>query len=369
MATPSNPDLVDRIYECAFMSEQWPGVLNELATIVEARAGFLFISNGTVYHFTSSTAAGREAIQPLVDSGWFAGCERFRRNLLRRHPGFLTDLDLYAEEELKTDPFYRDMLYPRGLGWGAGTTVHLPTGDSFTISLEREYARGQVEPAAVLALDELRPHLARSALMSARLQLERARTASQTLNAIGLAALVLDEKGKVLAANSLIEAMTDHVQWRAHDQFSLNDKSADQLLRTAMEAIGKSGGGSVRSFPVRDNSMMARLVAHVIPIRLSSRDLFVRCAAVLVLTNPTLPQAPPVDIVQSLFDLTPAEARVARELAGGKTIQEIAEQNHLSPNTIRTHVSHVMEKTGCNRQANIVALLTALSPIRNAKPN
>jgi DNA-binding CsgD family transcriptional regulator len=92
----------------------------------------------------------------------------------------------------------------------------------------------------------------------------------------------------------------------------------------------------------------------------------VRCAAVLVLTSPTLPQAPPVDLVQSLFDLTPAEARVARELAGGKTVQEIAAQSRLSSNTIRTHVSHVMEKTGCNRQANIVALLAGISPVRQS---
>jgi DNA-binding CsgD family transcriptional regulator len=359
-----HPDLIDRIYECAFMSEQWPGVLGELAGIADARAGFLFVSNDAIYHFTSSTDVGREAMRPLVDSGWFARCERFRRGLAARHSGFLTDLDIYEEEELKDDPFYRDLLYPRGLGWGTGTTVHLPTGDSFTLSLEREYMRGRVEPATVQTLDELRPHLARSALMSARLQLERARTATQTLNAIGLAALALDEKGKVLAANALVETMADHVQWRARDHFSLKDKSANQLLRSAMEAIERSGGGGVRSFPVRNNLMMVTLVAHVIPIRLSTRDLFVRCAAVLVLTSPTLPQAPPVDLVQSLFDLTPAEARIARELAGGKTIQEIATQSRLSSNTIRTHVSRVMEKTGCNRQANVVALLTGISPVR-----
>ena len=364
-----NDELVDRIYECAFQSEHWPAVLGELAGLASARAGFLFVSNDAVHHFTSSTTAGREAIQPLVDSGWIAGCERFRRMLAARHSGFVTDSDLYEDDEFRDDPFYRDLLYPRGLGWAAGTTVHLPTGDSFTVSLERDYARGRVEPATIQALDELRPHLARSALMSARLQLERARTATQTLNAIGLAALVMDEKGKVLAANTLIESMTAYVQWRARDYFSLRDKSADLLLRTAMVTISQSGGGSVRSFPVRDDNMLATLVAHIIPIRLSTRDLFVRCAAVLVLMRTTVPQAPPVDLVQSLFDLTPAEARVARELAGGKTIQEIATQSRLSSNTIRTHVSRVLEKTGCSRQSGVVALLTGISPVRHSDPS
>jgi hypothetical protein len=40
----------------------------------------------------------------------------------------------------------------------------------------------------------------------------------------------------------------------------------------------------------------------------------------------------------------------------------------ISPNTIRTHVRGVLEKTGCNRQVDIVALLTAISPARLTNP-
>jgi hypothetical protein len=135
---------------------------------------------------------------------------------------------------------------------------------------------------------------------------------------------VLDETGKILAANHLIEAMTDYVQWRAFDRVSLKDRAADNLLRDAIAAIDVAGGASVRSLPVRDADTQAMMVAHVVPIRLSARDIFVRCAAALVLTPVTLPEAPPVELVQSLFDLTPAEARVARSLASGKTVDDIA---------------------------------------------
>jgi DNA-binding CsgD family transcriptional regulator len=106
------------------------------------------------------------------------------------------------------------------------------------------------------------------------------------------------------------------------------------------------------------------MVAHVVPIRLSARDIFVCCAAALVLTPVTMPQAPPVELVQSLFDMTPAEARVARSLASGKTVTDIAADGGVSRNTILTQLRGVMEKTGCNRQADVVALLTAISPAR-----
>ena len=124
----------------------------------------------------------------------------------------------------------------------------------------------------------------------------------------------------------------------------------------------------VRSFPVRDTGAVAMMVAHVIPIRLSARDIFIRCAAVLLLTAVTLPQAPPVELVQSLFDLTPAEARVARNLASGKTVDDIASDSRISPNTIRTQIRGVLEKTGCTRQVDVVALLTGISSARLIDP-
>lgn len=112
-------------------------------------------------------------------------------------------------------------------------------------------------------------------------------------------------------------------------------------------------------------SVIAAMFAHVIPIRRASRDIFMRCAGVLVMTPVTLPQAPPVELVQSLFDLTPAEARVARSLSAGETVEKIASMDCLngrrSLNTVRTHVRGVLEKTGCRRQAEVVALLGGIA--------
>jgi DNA-binding CsgD family transcriptional regulator len=351
-----DPELVDQIYECSVVPELWPGVLTDLAKMAAANTGWLCVSNGEVLHCTASSELAKEILRPLVESGWIVRSQRFNRLLGARHAGFLVDYDIYTAEEMDNDPAYRDMLRPRGLGWTTATAISLPTGDNLALILERAHKRGPVERAVVQKLDELRPHLARSALMAARLQLERARIASETLAALGLPALVLSEQGKVLAANSLIEAFTGYVRWRAQDRVSLKDKAADSLLRDAIAAINVAGG-AVRSFPVRDTGAEAMMVAHVIPIRLSARDIFVRCAAALVLTPVTLPQAPPVELVQSLFDLSPAEARVARRLATGQTVDEIASIDGVSSNTVRTQVRGVLEKTGCRRQTDVVALL------------
>jgi DNA-binding CsgD family transcriptional regulator len=362
-----NPELIDRIYECSFVPELWPKVLGAVGRVSDAGASLFIANEGRISWAASKFAHAGTAI--CVNEGRIFRGQLFARLFAAQHAGFLADLDLFTFDELDREPIYRDIWRPRlGVGWAAATGIPIPTGEKVSFVLTRRTERGPVERAVVQRLDELRPHLARSAFLSARLQLERARVASETLAVIGLPALVLNERGKVLATNHLIEAMTGCVHWRAHDRVSLSDAAADQLLRDAVATIDLAGGLGVRSFPVRDMDADVMMVAHVVPIRLSARDIFVRCAAVLVLTPVALPQAPPVELVQSLFDLTPAEARVARGLAAGKTVDDIAADGGTSANTIRTQVRGVLEKTGCNRQVEIVALLTAISATRLAGP-
>jgi len=141
--------------------------------------------------------------------------------------------------------------------------------------------------------------------------------------------------------------------------FTVNVRlSPQQILYTLNDA------GGVRSFPVRDATTGTLMVGHVVPIRLSARDIFARSTAVFVLMPVAAAAAPPVELVMSLFDLTPAEARVARGLAAGKTVGDLAVDNGVSTNTVRVQVRAVLEKTGCERQTDVVALLGGLNAVR-----
>ena len=353
-------DLIDSIYECAMLPELWPGVLDRLAVRAGARGGLLFTANSSVVNWTSSEVLGNGMMR-FVNSDLLIRGQRGNRLVAARHAGFLRDLDLYADEaNLAQDPMYRDLLWPAGLGWAAGTAMQVPTGDSLFLTVERDRARGPVEPSVIQHLDALRPHLARSALLSARLQLERARVASETLALLGLAALVIDGSGKVVAANTLAETLGDRIRWRARDRVSLKDAAADALFQQAVSQLNADAGGAPRSFALRKTATLPGMIAHVVPIRGTARDLFVRCAAILVMMPITMPQAPPVELVQSLFDLTPAEARVARNLVSGDTVDDIAAQGGVSSHTVRTQVRGILGKTGCRRQTDVVALLSGI---------
>jgi hypothetical protein len=66
------------------------------------------------------------------------------------------------------------------------TAIPMPTGENVTFISSRRMEQGPFERASAERLDETRPHLARSVLISARLQLERARVAGEALAALGV---------------------------------------------------------------------------------------------------------------------------------------------------------------------------------------
>ena len=59
--------------------------------------------------------------------------------------------------------------------------------------------------------------------------------------------------------------------------------------------------------------------------------------------------------------LTPAETRVLELLAAGMTQTAIGQTLGIAPSTVKSHVLHLFDKTGCRRQVDLVRLASNLS--------
>ncbi len=358
-------ELIDRIYECSFAPENWPGVMDDVSGLVEARGGQLFSVNGKSVNWIGSECLS-DVFHEYVTDGWFAQCNRGVCLMKDIRPKFLREFDLWSEEELEDLPIYRDFFRPRGLGWSASTGVRLPTDDNIVVTIERNFASGPIDAGLVERLNAIRPHLARSAMISARLGLQKAESAAQVLVSLGLPALVLDNHGTVHGSNELIENLPDRLHWRAKDRLALSDRKANTLLTEALANLSSDDDGAARSFPLRDEDGQAVMVAHVLPLRRSAREIFARAYALLVLTPVGPLNAPPLAMLRSLFDLSPTEARIAQGLAKGESLEDIAAAGGTSILTVRTQMRRVREKTGCSRQAELVSLLASVTLNRGA---
>jgi DNA-binding CsgD family transcriptional regulator len=356
-------DLVDLIYEAALIPDVWPDVLDRLGEMADALAAVLFSLNQHGSRWLGNEA-GIRLMGEYVNEGWMTKNTRLQRLVASGHSGFVTDHDFFTAEEMARDEAYTGFFWPRGLGESTGTLILVPNGDMLFFNFERLRERGPVERHVVETLDRLRPHLARAALISARRQFERARTAVDTLEGLGLAAAALSVDGRVMAVNRSLELSAPQVLIGARDRIALPELRADALMREALARIAAGDTKIVASIPLPSVGTHAAAVLHIVPIRRDARDIFSGTLALVVLTALTPSPSPGIDLLAGLFDLSPAEARVARAISQGQTMQYIAVRQGLSSETVRSQLKAVLAKTGTSRQAELVALLARTVLVR-----
>jgi DNA-binding CsgD family transcriptional regulator len=349
--------LIDRIYEAAVLPDLWPSILDDLTTVGNGYCTALFAVGRNGWRWLASEL-GVPIGEDYIAQGWPQRTDRMDRLLSRRHAGFLGDLDAYTLEEMDREPVFTEFFRPRGLGWGTATAIQVPTGEMLVFDVERRFESGPVESETIARLDQLRPHLARAGLLSARLAFERAKAAAMALDLIGLPAAVLAINKRVMAANPRFEAMIPATVLDRRDRVALADRKADALLAAAMEGIASQGDGAgVRSFPNPPREDQPPTIAHLVPVRRQAHDVFSGASAILALTPVVPAEVPTADVLQGLFDLTPAEARVARSVAARQSIDAIADALGVSRETVRSQLKAVLAKTGTARQGDLAALL------------
>lgn len=167
------PDIVDRIYEAAFVPDEWPRVLEAIST----RSGS---TNGAIFLFTDDAPVrGRceEVARPLFDEFVAGDTWKFSDSVQRiyalRPASFFVVDDLMSAEEIEHDPV-RVKLRTVGIGPSISAAVPMPTGELVTFVFQRWLKDGACDQASIDALNGFRPHLARAGLIAARLGLERA---------------------------------------------------------------------------------------------------------------------------------------------------------------------------------------------------
>ena len=352
-------DLTDRIYEASVLPECWPDVLDRVTGVVDGVGTVLISSRDANLRITGSSPEIVKVVNEYLYM-YRGNNERTRRLLETRRAGFVADSDAFSPEELAQEPIFRDFLTPRGLGRGIGTAIHLPEREVLIFHTEGLYSLQPVERASVQALDDLRPHLARAALLSARLAFERARTAVDTLSSLGLGACAVTDSGVVIVGNEKFGQERGLWTTRGGERVALFDRRADRML---YESFANAASGRVtRSIGLRDQHTNAPAVLHVVPVRRSAHDLFNRCAAILVLTQPVDGPTNATPLLQALFDLTATEAQLAARIAAGQSADQIAVRDAKSVNTVRNQLKSVLAKTGCRRQADLASLLARLIP-------
>lgn len=354
-------EIVDLIYEAAFVPELWTKLLERLADLSGSVGStlFLFYDNGRGRGVTLDN------LSDLLDVFLTNEDLRFSTSVVRMcdiKPNSFVEVDSYlSPAEIERDPI-RIKLRARGIGVHICTAVPMPTGDIAIYVLQKPLSVAAYGAGEVAKLNELRPHLARAGLIAARLGLEKAKGTVAALESLGLAAAVCSN-GRVVATNNMFLNQPDLIRIGAQDRVTVANTAANNLLQAA---LGENDVSQViRTIPLTEDAMTGPGLLHVLPLRRSARDVMAGGDSIVVFTAVKASELVPVpSVLSGLFDLTPAEAKLAASLASGQSLKVAAEASDIKFSTARSYLEQIFRKTGTNQQSQLVALLKSAGAIR-----
>jgi DNA-binding CsgD family transcriptional regulator len=362
--TRAPPDIIDQIYEAALVPDKWTDTIDAIAGISKSASGSILVFADDRPPRFRATALTQQALHDFCTTDLWQHSERAPFMIEKLPATFICDADYLTPEQFEYDSVTRS-LRSLGLGWQLGTAIPMPERSMVNFTFERDLEDGRHSGAQLALLNGLRPHLARAGLLAARLGLERAQNAVATLEALGLPAFVLGTTGSVLAVNALGDALSSVLLPAAHGGLAIADVAANSLLQQAVGSNDHTSHGLVRSIPLKPTADRLPMIVHLLPLRGAANDIFSRAALLLVVTTVSMTDKLPDNLVlDALFDLSPAEARLALALASGSTLKQAAADSGIRLSTARSYLENVFRKTGTHQQSQLVALLKSAQPIQ-----
>ncbi|MDQ3264579.1 MAG: LuxR C-terminal-related transcriptional regulator [Myxococcota bacterium] len=217
----------------------------------------------------------------------------------------------------------------------------------------------------------LLPHLRRALRLRGLLDCaeRRGRDLQAALDEVGPPVAILDAQGRVLGVNAPAQRLLragDGVQVvngkltvqlpAAAAAFSVALKKAVRLSEPLSRPEARAVPGVVEVLREKDDAL--RLILMPLRDNHQLRGTGEPRARVLVVLQEAH-SAPRLDpgLVGQLHQLTPTEALLAVALAQGKTVAEFAGTRGTSEHTVRTQLKSLLEKTGTQRQTDLVAVV------------
>ena len=188
--------------------------------------------------------------------------------------------------------------------------------------------------------------------------------AFDALDAVPIGVAFVDATGEITAANRIARQIIEGENVRAYQETMRRADATAQLprLRRAVsEAMGdlqETGGEAVSAFAVPRRPGLRPLTCLLAPLGASTEyNESDGPSAMLFIGDPDKPMEIDQRRLRQLYGLSRAEARVVALLAQGYKLDATAESLGLVYETVRKHLKQVFDKTGCDRQAELVRLL------------
>lgn len=361
---------VDDIYDCVLHPDNWERVLERICLELDLMHGVLGL-------YAPSSGEPLLRIQHGMQQEWFERMPAYAFETTTFWGG-AEKVVSYPEGEViihsianpsynyASNRFAAEWCQPQGIRDMAGVTVSKDAKGLGTLVFSSRRLLEQHRENEMELLRLLSPHIRRAISIGHLLDFQKfeQQNLSLALDTIPNGFVLLSADGTISHCNSAAERIL-----RVNDALKVVDgrlTMRDPQLAKALAAAIRLDNKKILSergsgLPAKGSNGEKGML-YVLPLvskNLKNRFKSAPMTAVF-LTSEGSQNALPHDALNVLYDLTPAEIRVCELLVAGDTPSEIAEKVGVAVSTIRTHLLRIFEKTGVNRQAELVRKISSL---------
>jgi PAS domain S-box-containing protein len=169
----------------------------------------------------------------------------------------------------------------------------------------------------------------------------------EALEHINVPSYVLDDTGIIRWINPAAERLVGNVRGRQFTSVVAPEEKTRAQHEFARKVYG--GGKNTDTDVVLVDDRGNRVMVEVHSVRLRRGDHVVGVFG-------QLEHEPMSEPVRALSALTPRQSEILRLLEHGRSTDQIAEELHLSRETVRNHVRHILQALGVHSRLEAVAL-------------
>ncbi|MDQ8700627.1 LuxR C-terminal-related transcriptional regulator [Hyphomicrobium sp. LHD-15] len=360
-------ELIGSIYDCVLAVEKWPATLSAIG-------GELGYATSLISVHSAATAAMTLHAHFGIDQAWLDAMPSYGAEAMQlwggpqRIPDFpleepIVQSQVTSRSQWPQNAYYRDIGAPRGFHDVVMITLVRDSRTIGVVAFGRLTERGDIRDDELDVLRLLAPHLRRAVIIGGLLEQEATAASkfSDILENVQAGIVLVDEDCRIVHANA-----AGHSMLAKGDPIHILDgrvTTAHALTSAVLkDAVGQAARQEI-ALEQRSIDIPARFtngaptVLQVLPLRRRAIRGGMEQSTVAAIFVASAADPPRLaNVLALLHGLTPAETRVFEMVVEGKAPAEISESLGVSVATVKTHLGRVFEKTGCSRQAELVAM-------------
>jgi len=365
-------DLIGGIYDCVLNPANWAPVLELICREFSFASSILGVQR---------LPAGLPICQVSVgiEADWLAEIPKFGPEILEVWGGF-GRLQSYAVGEPVVNSQavnrasiagnrYLQEWTNRGMIDAVALIVARNDAIMGNVAFNRHRSAGAVGEAEVAGLRLLAPHICRAVTISNLFDMKAVAAASfeAVIDRLACGVVVTDADLGIVHANAAATRMLavgDPIHAKKGTLSLLAHEAQAALERAVHDAAIDDGSLGHKGIGIPSGSKSERPAAvHVMPLRRNAlrQGLASRAAVALFVVPGEAGPRIPIEALALVYDLTPAETGVLERVCAGATQAAIGRSLGIATSTVKTHLLHIFQKTGCERQVDLVRLATSLA--------